>query len=92
MLGIVDDERRRLCPQSPCAPRVPAARGRLRRCRGSMMPGIHQRHGALHATPRRTERDPCESSTGPLRSRFFEKSQADEHIRDVSRSFMNSPG
>jgi hypothetical protein len=36
-LCIVDDEQRRNRPQSPCALRVPAARGHLRCCRASMM-------------------------------------------------------
>ena len=34
---IVDDEQRRDRPQSPCALRVPAARGHLRRWRSSTM-------------------------------------------------------
>ena len=34
---IVDDEQRRDCPQSPCAQRVPAARGRMQRWRASTM-------------------------------------------------------
>jgi len=34
---IVDDEQRRDCPQSPCAQKVPAARGHLLRCRASTM-------------------------------------------------------
>ena len=36
---IVDDEQRRDCLQSPCALRVPAARGHLRRWRSSTMYG-----------------------------------------------------
>jgi len=56
---IVDDEQRRDCPQSPCARRVPAARGHLLRCRASMMhkditygaaPCIWP-HGARNAVP-----------------------------------------
>jgi len=34
---IVDDEQHRDCPPSPCARRVPAARGHLLRCRASTM-------------------------------------------------------
>ena len=34
---IVDDEQRRARPQAPCARRVAAARGHLRRCRASTM-------------------------------------------------------
>ena len=56
---IVDDEQRRDRPQHPCALRVPAARGHLRRWRSSMMyidiacvapPGICPR-GARNAAP-----------------------------------------
>ena len=66
-LYIVDDEQRRDRPQSPCARRVPAARGHLRRCRASTMytdiacgpaPGICPR-GARNATP-------CNSRTGSI--------------------------
>ena len=66
-MHIVDDEQRRDRPQPPCALRVPAARGHLRRWRSSTMytdiacvapPCICPR-GARNATP-------CNSRTGSL--------------------------
>ena len=64
-LHIVDDEQRRDCPQPPCALRVPATRGDLRRWRSSTMytdigcrapPGISPR-GARNATPANSRTD-----------------------------------
>ena len=43
--------------QVRCAFRVAAARGDLRRCRGSPMGAHRLRHGALHLGPRRSQRD-----------------------------------
>ena len=64
-MHIVDDEQRRDRPQHPCALRVPAARGHLRRWRSSTMtidiacvapPGICPR-GARNAMPPNTRTD-----------------------------------
>ena len=44
--------------QPPCALRVPAWRGHLRRCRSSTMSPHRLRRGALHLPTRRQERGP----------------------------------
>ena len=56
--SIADDERRRMGPQSPCALRVPAAWGRLLRCRASSM----LRH---RTSSRRLASGPTASGTRP---------------------------
>ena len=58
MRAIVDDEQRRDRRQPPCALRVPASRGHLRRCRSSTMAPHRLRRGALHLPARSQERGP----------------------------------
>ena len=52
-MRIVDDERRGMRPQPPCARRVTAAWGHLRRCRSSPMHTASRRRTALDLVPRR---------------------------------------
>jgi hypothetical protein len=56
MPSIVDDEQQRVRPQPPRALWVPAARGRLRRCRVSPMLRHLSSTRRLAAGPRRAER------------------------------------
>ena len=70
---IVDDEQRRDRPQSPCALRVPAARGHLRRWRSSTISPHRLRRAAWHLPPpgapqagRCSERGPSQFSDGLL--------------------------
>ena len=58
MRAIVPDEQRGIRPQSPCARRVPAARGRLRRCRSSEV--------GRSRSSRRLESTPAARGTRPL--------------------------
>ena len=58
MRAIVPDEQRGIRPQSPCARRVPAARGRLRRCRSSEV--------GRSRSSRRLESAPAARGTRPL--------------------------
>ena len=65
MWCIVDDERRRIHPQAPCARRVPGGVGQLRRCFSPTMKEHRLRRSALHLTPRHQERNPVYSSDRP---------------------------
>ena len=78
-LHIVDDEQRRDRPQPPCALRVPAPRGDLRRWRSSTMytdiacvapPGISPR-GARNATPANSRTDSCRGAKWQAKVRLI---------------------
>ena len=63
---IVDDERRRMRPQDPCALRVAAAWGHLP-CRGSSTMAPHRlRRRSEHLAPRRSQRGHADSYHGLL--------------------------